>query len=655
MKTKSILFSGLILLAVGASTTSCEDMFTAENKLVTDDLTPQDTVYQMLGIIHAMQSVIDQSILLGEVRADLVGVNSTSANDLQELAANVISTSNAYNAPANFYNVINNCNIYLAYVDSTLPNNNSDSNTDLNLYYGKEIIAAKCFRAWAYLELAKIYGSVPFVTEPVTTASAAEDIVSDSGSKADLVTICDWLIDDLLPHVNCDDNDALLPSYTETDYFIPVRLMLAELYLWRGSFSQSQSDFVEAVRYYHDYLAFPDEEHTTAEPLYSSWENGSTFRTPTTHSGSNYTITVVPMDTISYYGGTYSDLRAIFCAQLSNNYYAAVNPSARLLEISNDQVYCIEDASGTTPDTIVGRPSLEDLTSVDNPQNYYGDLRYSTMYTTTSQSDMYHSEYSKTRQIILKYSDYAERLSTDVRIAELPLFRVTTVYLHLAEALNRAGFPETAFVILKYGISESTIENYVSEDEQTRLAAITSLGFSSDASDWDKDVFVTFDQATTTDGRQPGSSGQTSIHGYGCGSTWCNNAYYLPTDSSGIVEVPVDTFTASTLLTAEDTIAHEALLEEIRAAEETNASWLASDEVREQRIAALALMILDEEALELAYEGHRFYDLMRYAKASGNTSYLGEAVAKRDGEENVDTSLQSLLSTESGWYLTLPE
>lgn len=641
MKTKSIIISGLILLAIGATNTSCEDMFTAENKLVTDDLTPQDTVYQMLGIIHAMQGVMDQSILLGEVRADLVDVNSTSSNDLQELSSNVISSSNAYNAPANFYNVINNCNIYLAYVDSTVI-------THGEYYYAKEIIAAKCFRAWAYLELVKIYGQVPFVTEPVLTASAAEDIVNDASTKADLVTICDFCISDLLPHIDTDENLALIPSYTETEYFIPVRLMLAELYLWRGSFTQSTSDFVEAVRYYHDYLAFPDEEITTSEPIYSTWQSSSDFRQPNSQTATNYNIAVVPMDTIAYYGGTYSELRAIFCAQLSNNYYAALNPATRLLEISNAQQYCIVDETGTTPDTVVGRPTEEDLTSVDNPQNYVGDLRYSTIYSTTSQSDMYHSEYSKTRQIILKYSDYASRLTTDERIAQLPLYRVTTVYLHLAEALNRAGFPETAFCMLKYGLSSSAISNYVSEDEQTRLAAITSVGFSSDASDWDSDVFVTQDNATSS------TVNQHPIHYYGCGYSWCNKGYYLPTDSSGIQEVPVDTFTVLTLLTAEDTLAHEALLAEIEAVKEANAAWLASDEVREQRIAALDLMILEEEALEFAYEGQRFYDLMRYSKFSGNTSYLGEAISKREGEENEDSSLKSILSTESGWYLTLP-
>ena len=77
MKTKSIalFFSLLCLLGAGVATTSCEDMFTPENSLVATDLTPQDTVYQMLGIMQKMQKVVDKSILFGEVRADLVDIN----------------------------------------------------------------------------------------------------------------------------------------------------------------------------------------------------------------------------------------------------------------------------------------------------------------------------------------------------------------------------------------------------------------------------------------------------------------------------------------------------------------------------------------------------------------------------------------------------
>ena len=196
---KSIVTCGLLLLGVGAAITSCEDSFTAENKLVTTDLQPQDTLYQMMGIVKRMQKLADRTVLLGEVRADLVDVNpAVASTDLQQLSNNTISTDNVYNKPADYYAVINNCNIYLAYVDSLLKSHGE-------VYYEKEICAAKCFRAWCYLELAKIYGSVPFVTEPVLTADDAEDIVA-SGTKADMATILDFCINDLqkYPYMDAD-------------------------------------------------------------------------------------------------------------------------------------------------------------------------------------------------------------------------------------------------------------------------------------------------------------------------------------------------------------------------------------------------------------------------------------------------------------------
>jgi len=657
MKAKSIIMSALLLLGAGTLTTSCEDMLEAENKLVTTDLEPQDTVYQMLGIINAMQKVVDPTILLGEVRADLVDLSTSASTDLQLLSSNDLTTGNAYNDPTSFYAVINNCNIYLAHVDTALK-------TKGEYYYEKEIISAKTFRAWAYLELAKIYGKVPFVTEPVLTASAAEDIVKDNSNRQDLVGICDYFIEDLLQHVNTDRNKELIPSYTSQTYFIPLRVMLGELYLYRGSFTQNQSDFVEAVRYYHDYLAFTNETRPTWEPYYSTWQNENfNFVSTSRATSTTQPITCVPMDSIGYYGGNYSELRAIFCAQLSNNYYAPVTPSARLKEISQAQQYCfvVDNGSVAQRDTLVGHPEETEINGamLEPASNYVGDLRYSAFYQTESRSDQYHPEYSKTRQTILKYSGYSSRLSSDTRIEKVTLFRTNTIYLHLAEALNRAGFPESAFAILKYGISETVLSDStkVSTDEYTRLQAITSVGFASNAADWDQNDFYTIDRATGSFLTNLGinsSVNQYPIHFYGCGDVNCNKNYYLPTDSSGLVTVPVDTFTTANLQTAEDTIAHEALLAEIEAAKKANAEWLASDEVRSQRIAALDLMILEEEALELAYEGTRFYDLMRYAKYTGNTAFLGETIAKRKGEDNYDSSLAAKLSSESGWYLPLP-
>ena len=127
---------------LGAATTSCEDMLEVDDELHTTNLAPQDTVYQMFGIINRIQSLVDRTVVLGELRADLMDVDPDVAKtSLQEVMNNNITTDNEYNKAADYYAVINACNIYLAYVDSTYMSHN-------RLFFEKEIqaaIATVCF------------------------------------------------------------------------------------------------------------------------------------------------------------------------------------------------------------------------------------------------------------------------------------------------------------------------------------------------------------------------------------------------------------------------------------------------------------------------------------------------------------------------------
>lgn len=63
-------------------------------------------------------------------------------------------------------------------------------------------------------------------------------------------------------------------------------------------------------------------------------------------------------------------------------------------------------------------------------------------------------------------------------------------------------------------------------------------------------------------------------------------------------------------------------------------------------------LIVDEEAMELAFEGTRFFDLMRVAHRRGDTSYLAERVSKRTGTK--DANLYSKLLSTDNWYFPLP-
>jgi len=69
-------------------------------------------------------------------------------------------------------------------------------------------------------------------------------------------------------------------------------------------------------------------------------------------------------------------------------------------------------------------------------------------------------------------------------------------------------------------------------------------------------------------------------------------------------------------------------------------------------------LIIDEEALEFAFEGYRYYDLMRVSLHRGDPTYLANRIYMRRGEANVsDMRAQILadLNDMNNWYLKIDE
>ena len=63
-------------------------------------------------------------------------------------------------------------------------------------------------------------------------------------------------------------------------------------------------------------------------------------------------------------------------------------------------------------------------------------------------------------------------------------------------------------------------------------------------------------------------------------------------------------------------------------------------------------LLLNENGLELAFEGTRFYDIMRFAFRQQNPeAFLAEKVAARRGKNNIDEGLKSRLMNRQNWYL----
>jgi hypothetical protein len=169
------------------------------------------------------------------------------------------------------------------------------------------------------------------------------------------------------------------------------------------------------------------------------------------------------------------------------------------------------------------------------------------------------------------------------------------VYLRMAEALNRAGFPRFAFQILKRGVNNSVMESEVIPYYPADEAWLRTFNFP------DNMYFLETTAGQTTENTM-------GLHSRGCGYSAANTSYEMPTDDA-----------------------------------------LSGDALLQYQIEKVEDLIIDEEALEFAFEGHRFYDLMRVSVHRSDPAYLASRVARRNG--TVDAALLQKLSSMDNWYL----
>ncbi len=576
-KLRTIPFIVCLLSMSAVGLTSCEDFFEQDSEYVIFDGdnaldNAADTIYSVIGVLNKLQAIADRTILLGEVRGDLVDVTDITHADLRGVATFDIDEDNKYNNPRDYYAIINNCNYFIANVDTALINNRNEK------IFLKEYVAIKGFRAWTYLQLALNYGSVPFVDKPILTKEESEK----DYPRYDVKQICNYFIQDLMPLA-----EEELPNYGSIRgldsrlFYFPIYLLLGELNLWAENYEQA------ALNYYK-YISTRNGLNSTYAIGTASlqWEDdkwdlitgGNFGYNDESYSKDAELITIIPGDSIPS-EGYYSELRNLFNSSADNEYKVGLVPSAALKALSAAQRYCYVEVNSGKRDTIYA-PEKIALTPGRESTDRSGDLRLSNVWEI---DDMFTNNNGDK----VDYQTISKFQSRNVHI-----YRRTMLYLRMAEALNRAGYPVFAYKILASGVNNTVIEEEILPycEDAADSAFVSQFDFPSDVYD------------LATPGVEITESDNTmGIHSRGSGWSSANKYYLMPT---GTLEEQQD---------------------------------------------AVEDMIVDEGALEFAFEGIRFYDLMRVAIRRGNNDYLAQRIAQRKGVE--DPVLRARLQDSSNWYL----
>lgn len=192
----------IILLIAPVILFSCKDYLTVKPQnfvpLEQTFKTADDAITAVYGCYALMQPCVDQIFLAGDVQADLVVAARGADSYIAEIAQNRVTPQNPYTDYTNFYKLVVACNNAILGLQNILNLDQTNYSLEKYNYNVAEII---CIRSWAYLQLVKIWGDVPYVENTVANVGQITNIPPMHG-------------DDILVKVEKEMTDLAFPVLT---------------------------------------------------------------------------------------------------------------------------------------------------------------------------------------------------------------------------------------------------------------------------------------------------------------------------------------------------------------------------------------------------------------------------------------------------------
>ncbi len=615
------LFSTVIFFS------SCEKFFYPDQELIIKekDLFSDWEEYRSaeMGLYSLQQNLVDQILVLGELRGDLLTITDYATPDLIEVNNFNIRKDNPYASPVNFYKLIAACNKLIVQLKSAHPEvlDKSEPVNNYDRLYGE----ALCMRAWAYFNAVRIYGKIPYVYESLTDVDEMEAYVNSGTSYVDSVFIVfapDGYHNDTIRDTTIVLDKKFLDLKTIVDTFTfqlenKIKAVGVNHYInnsdltwsvtiWNeyayhvllGQMYLSDQNYTSAMVHFYPFLNRPAEGGYKLHGVDSrfakdNWKNIFTSLDPYEHI---FTL---------WYSKSY---------QQTNNLqtlFSIIPPNQYMLKPTSACVGYWETIWDGLTMKVDNDPEKTEIIKPGKPGDFYRGYGVSYMY--YKNGEALTVDTIKTMLLNKQRGNW-----TDVEMLMYGADTVVTKY-----SINKNEFAHDAnFIIYR----AAGVHLYAAE-----IYAVWSFIYG----------------GLSTPRTQINTSLDILNHGIE-EKLWQGDVTTGIRGRVGFADVSKYTDASYEAITLDDIIyLHDPITDEI-------IGWLDYTGQPDKKQAYLIDQIMAEKAREMAFEGERFYDLMRIAQRNDDPSFLANRVAaKFHGAER--EAMRAKLMDEQNWYINFFE
>lgn len=622
---KNLKYSVILLTIVSSMVflPACTDFLNPDQEIEVTREQLYDDWYEYrsvaMGLYGLQQKLAEQLVVLGELRGDLLTITPNADADLIEIYNFKASKTNKYADPTNFFKLISACNSFIYEMKKHHPEVTDKKAAVTN--YDRIYAEALSMRAWAYFNAVRIYGKIPVIHESLTSVAEIEEYLNSSSTYEDKTYVVfgrDGFVNDttrnktIVLEKQFYDLDMVIRVFTKqleeeikkidgqpavgVNYYIDNNDKSWEVTVWNpfawrallGQMFLTQGDLTKSAKYLNEII------YTTSDnyryQLDQSFSLNSWRNIFTNIDGREHIYSLW----FNKANQQQNDFQRLFEPFAPHDYMLKPTKAAVHYWETQWRNYSL-NVNLTKPDLTKLNPFQKGI-----PSDFYRGFGTSYLYVQNGQA-LPQGAY---------FSMLFFKMDNDIRSYTSLMDGVDTIVFKYS--INKERYDQDAnFPIYRAaGIHLYLAEIYTwwtfLENGQPKQLTTNALALANDGSIFD----------VTASRRQLGVRGRVGFTGF-YGGLQVGNINYI----------------------------HNPFTNEVIGFKDLTGDLLGKQLYLEE-------LLMDERARELAFEGERFYDLMRVAKRRNKPEYLANKVSAKY-PAGMRESIKTKLMDPKNWYINM--